>query len=122
MVAALLLFVVLAVLQLGIALYVRNTLIAAASEGARFGARADVSPADGAARAASLITSALNESFASEVSAVTTTTPEGIRVVVVNVVAPLPLLGPIGPAGGLTVHGRAFSEEQVSAPTRVTAP
>ena len=40
MVTALLLVVALAVFQLGLALYVRNTLISAASEGARYGARA----------------------------------------------------------------------------------
>lgn len=113
MVVALLLFVVLAVLQVAMALYVRNTLIASASEGARFGARADAAPADGVARTKSLIASALNRSFASDVSAKTSTTAEGVRVVVVTVVAPLPLIGPIGPSDGMTISGRAFSEEQV---------
>ena len=115
MVAALLLFVVLAVLQIAIALYVRNTLIASASEGARFGARADAAPGDGVARTGTLITSALNPSFATDISARTTTTPGGVRVVVVTVVAPLPLFGPLGPDDGFNVQGRAFSEEQVSA-------
>ena len=115
MVAALLLFVVLAVLQIAIALYVRNTLIASASEGARFGARADAAPGDGVDRATALIASALNPSFATDISAQTTTTREGVRVVVVTVVAPLPLIGPIGPGDGFNVQGRAFSEEQVSA-------
>lgn len=114
MVSGLLLFVVLAVLQLALALYVRNSLIASASEGARFGARADSAPSDGAARTAQLINTSLNARFAGDVSSRTTTTPEGIRVVVITVVAPLPLLGPIGPAGGITVSGRAFSEQQVS--------
>jgi len=120
MVAALLLFVVLAVLQIAIALYVRNTLIASASEGARFGARADAAPRDGVARTEALITSALNPSFATDISAQTTTTPGGIRVVVVTVVAPLPLIGPIGPEDGFNVQGRAFSEEQVSAATSLS--
>ena len=52
MVAALLLFVAMGVFQLGLALYVRNTLISAASEGARYGARADAQPGDGMARTA----------------------------------------------------------------------
>ena len=115
MVAALLLFVVLAVLQIAIALYVRNTLIVSASEGARFGARADAAPGDGVDRTTALIASALNPSFATDISAETTTTREGVRVVVVTVVAPLPLIGPIGPGDGFNVQGRAFSEEQVSA-------
>ena len=53
MVAALLLFVAMGVFQLGLALYVRNTLISAASEGARYGARADAQPGDGVGRTAS---------------------------------------------------------------------
>ena len=113
MVAALLLFVALAVFQLGLALYVRNTLISAASEGARYGARADAAPDDGIARTSALITSSLNASFAEDVSAAAVTTPGGIRVVEVTVSAPLPIIGPVGPSGVLTVSGRAFSEEQV---------
>jgi hypothetical protein len=115
MVAALLLFVAMGVFQLGLALYVRNTLISAASEGARFGARADAQPADGIARAESLITNALGASFAQDVSASRSVTASGVRVVEVRVSAPLPVIGPIGPSGSLTVSGRAFSEEQVVA-------
>ena len=115
MVAALLLCVAMGVFQLGLALYVRNTLISAASEGARFGARADAQPADGAARTQALISSALSPSFAQDVSAARSVTTAGVRVVEVRVSAPLPVIGPIGPAGALSVSGRAFSEEQVTA-------
>ncbi|WP_425551808.1 TadE/TadG family type IV pilus assembly protein [Humibacillus xanthopallidus] len=114
MVTALLLVVALAVFQLGLALYVRNTLISAASEGARYGARADASPGDGIARTSALITSSLSASFAEDVSAATRTTSSGVRVVEVTVSAPLPVIGPIGPSGLLTVSGRAFSEQQVT--------
>jgi Flp pilus assembly protein TadG len=114
MVATLLLVVALAVFQLGLALYVRNTLISAASEGARYGARADASPADGVARTSALITSSLSASFAEDVSAAARTTSSGVRVVEVTVSAPLPVIGPIGPSGLLTVSGRAFSEQQVT--------
>lgn len=113
MVAGLLLFVALAIFQLGLALYVRNTLIASASEGARYGARADASPGDAAGRTAGLITTALNASFAGDVSASTSTTAAGVRIVEVRVSAPLPVVGPFGPSGALTVSGRAFSEQQV---------
>jgi Flp pilus assembly protein TadG len=115
MVAALLLFVAMGVFQLGLALYVRNTLISAASEGARYGARADASPADGVARTEALITTSLNASFAGNVSAAWSVTATGVRVVEVRVSAPLPVIGPVGPAGVLTVSGRAFSEDQVVA-------
>ena len=114
MVTALLLVVALAVFQLGLALYVRNTLISAASEGARYGARADASPGDGIARTSALITSSLSPSFAQNVSAAARTTSSGVRVVEVTVSAPLPVIGPIGPSGVLTVSGRAFSEQQLT--------
>ena len=115
MVAALLLLVAMGVFQLGLALYVRNTLISAASEGARYGARADAEPADGVGRTESLISNALGASFAQDVTAARSVTPSGVRVVEVKVSAPLPVIGPIGPSGTLTVSGRAFSEEQVVA-------
>ena len=115
MVAALLLVVAMGVFQLGLALYVRNTLISAASEGARYGARADAEPNDGAERTRALVTSALSASFAGDVTAARSLTASGVRVVEVRVSAPLPLIGPIGPSGRLTVSGRAFSEEQVVA-------
>lgn len=115
MVAALLLVVAMGVFQLGLALYVRNTLISAASEGARYGARADARPDDGVARTQALITTSLSASFAQDVRAVRTVTASGVGVVEVRVTAPLPVIGPIGPSGALTVSGRAFSEEQVVA-------
>ncbi len=115
MVAALLLFVAMGVFQLGLALYVRNTLISAASEGARYGARADAQPGDGVARTEALITSSLSSTFAQDISAARSVTAAGVRVVEIRVTAPLPVIGPLGPAGALTVSGRAFSEEQVLA-------
>jgi Flp pilus assembly protein TadG len=118
MVAGLLLFVAMAVFQVGIALYVRNTLIASASEGARLGARADASADDAVARSEGLIRTALNDSFAQDISAIRTTTSAGVRLVEVTVRAPLPVFGPIGPSGVMTVTGRAFSEDQVSGEAR----
>lgn len=112
MVAALLLFVATGVFQVGLALYVRNSLIAAASEGARYGARADSSPQAGAERTTQLISTGLSARFSRGVSAATHTS-DGVRVVEVVVRAPLPVIGPIGPAGALEVRGRAFSERQV---------
>lgn len=115
MVAALLLVVALAIFQLGLALYIRNSLISAASEGARYGARADSSPQAGVERTAQLISGGLSPRFAGDVTAVERLAG-GVRVVEVVVRAPLPVLGPIGPAGTLVVSGRAFSEKQVGAP------
>lgn len=113
MVAALLMFVALAVFQLGLTLYVRNTLIASASEGARYGARADAGSGDASGRTVDLITTALNSSYAADVSARQRVTAGGVLVVEVSVSAPLPILGVIGPSGAMSVTGRAFSEQQV---------
>lgn len=101
----------LAAFQLGLSLYIRNTLIAHAAEGARYGARADSTPADGADRARSLIGSSVRASYADNVTAFRTT-DGGVAVVQVRVVAPLPVVGPWGPSGELTVSGRAYAEDQ----------
>lgn len=103
------LFVV--VFQLGFALHVRNTVISCASEGARLGARADASPADGVARTRELIGSSLSARYAESVGA-DVEAVDGVQVVVVRVSAPLPVLGPWGPGGRLHLVGRAFLERQ----------
>jgi Flp pilus assembly protein TadG len=113
MVSVLLLVLALGVFQLGLVLYVRNSVIAAASEGARNGARADATPAEGADRTASLITATLSEAFAEDVSAQERVVG-GARVVEVTVVAPIPVIGLLGPTGTMTLTGRAFSERQVA--------
>lgn len=113
MVAALLVFVAMAVFQVGLALYIRNALISAASEGARYAARADSTQSLGVDRAASLIRTGLSDAYARQVSA-RETTVGGVSVVEVTVSAPLPVMGLIGPAGSMTVSGRAFNERQVA--------
>jgi Flp pilus assembly protein TadG len=99
----------LAVLQLGIALYVRNTLQAAATDGARYGAVAGRDPNDASARTRRLIDAALAERFADHVTA-RPDVANGIPVVVVDVRAALPVLGPWGPSGALHVRACAFEE------------
>ncbi|MDE9367755.1 pilus assembly protein [Luteipulveratus sp. YIM 133132] len=111
MVSALVIVLFLAAFQLGFALHVRNTLIAHASEGARYGARADSSPAQGAERTRYLIRSSVSGRYATGVSAARTT-EGGAAVVRVSVVAPLPVIGPFGPGGELKVSARAYAEDQ----------
>jgi Flp pilus assembly protein TadG len=111
MVSGLLCVLFLAVFQLGLALHIRNTLIASASEGARYGARANATPQDGVDRATELITASLSDRYARDVTA-TTTTVDGIEVVQIRIQAPLPVLGPLGPDQVLSVQARAFSERQ----------
>ena len=111
MVSGLVALLFLAVFQVGLALHIRNTLIACAAEGARLGARADAVPEDGATRARALIGDSLSSRFARGVTADVVETG-GVRVVVVEVLAPLPVIGPLGPDGRLRVVGRAFLESQ----------
>lgn len=111
LVSGLVVFVFLAALQLGLAVHTRNTLISCASEGARYGARAGSSAEAGAQRTRDLIAASLSDGYARDVSA-SHDVVDGIAVVVVSVHAPLPVLGPLGPEGALTVTGRAFQERQ----------
>ena len=63
LVGILLTLLFLALLQLGLALHVRNTLVASAAEGARYGANADRDPAQGAALTRQLIRDSLADSL-----------------------------------------------------------
>lgn len=111
MVGGLLSLLFMAVFQLGLALHIRNTLIACASEGARYGARAGATPQEGVARASRLISASLPARYAGNVTAVTSSVG-GIAVVQLRIEAPLPVLGPLGPDRVLAVQARAFSENQ----------
>lgn len=111
MVSVLVVMLFMAAFQLGFALHVRNTLIAHAAEGARYGARADSSPGQGAARTRQLIDTSLSHRFARNVTA-SRSVEGGVEIVRVRVVAPMPVFGPFGPSNQITVSGRAFAEDQ----------
>jgi Flp pilus assembly protein TadG len=111
MVSGLLSVLFLAVFQLGLALHIRNTLIACASEGARYGARANATPQDGVARAQRLITASLSDRYAEHVTAERVLV-NGIVVMRLRAEAPLPILGRLGPDRVLSVQAQAFSEDQ----------
>lgn len=106
LVAGMLVLLVLAVLQFGLALHVRNALIAAAGEGARFAALADTGPGEGVARTRELVAASLGAGFEVTVTA-DATTVDGVPAIVMTVSAPLPVAGLLGPAGMLEVTGRA---------------
>lgn len=111
MVGSLIVLLFLAAFQVGFSLFVRNTLIADAAEGARFGARVNESPASGAQRARMLIKSSMSHSYAQNVTG-SAEEQNGVRVVVVRVEAPLPVIGPFGPSQSLKVSARAYQEQQ----------
>jgi hypothetical protein len=88
---------------------VRNTLVASAAEGARYGANADRTPSDGAAVTRRLIRDSLADSFADDVTSGTETV-DGVVTVVVRVDARLPVFGLLGPPRAISVRGHAFEE------------
>jgi Flp pilus assembly protein TadG len=109
MVGALLTILTLTVLQLGLALHVRNTVTDAASEGARQAALAGSSLDAGVNRAADLISTALGPAYASDISA-TVTEVRGVEATVVTIRTRLPLIGLIGLEEALEVQGHAALE------------
>ncbi|MGN6743073.1 MAG: TadE/TadG family type IV pilus assembly protein [Amnibacterium sp.] len=108
LVGVLLVALVLGVLQVGAVLYVRNTALDAAAEGARWAA-IEGEPGAGAARTRQVLTVALGPDYARDVVA-GTAGEGGAPVAVVTVRAPLPVLGLLGPAGALEVSGHAAIE------------
>lgn len=106
LIGALLTVIFVAILQLTLVLHVRNTLIDAASSGARYGTLADRQPADAVERARELIEGSLSAAYGSDVS-VGESTVGGVRTLEVVIRAPLPVIGLIGPAGTLEVRGHA---------------
>jgi len=99
----------LAVMQLAMALHIRNTLISAAGEGARFAAAADRTPAEGAIHTEQLIRQSLPDSYAENVTA-RYAAVSGVQTVEVEVVADLPVFGWVGLGDTLRVTGHAMEE------------
>jgi hypothetical protein len=106
MVGGLLTMFFLAIIQLALVLHVRNTLIDAASSGARYGTLADRGAADAQERAGTLIKVALNAEFAQDIST-SEVTFQGLRTLEVTIKAPMPVIGLIGPRDMLEVRGHA---------------
>lgn len=106
MVVPLLVLVVLAVVQVGLALHVRATIQSAAAEGARVAAISG--PATGVARTRSVLATSIAGGVAEDVTA-STVTVRGVATVVVVVHARLPLVGLPGPTS-LVVQGHALVE------------
>ena len=100
---------VLGIVQVGLVLHVRNTLTAAASDGARAAAPLGASPADGVERTRQLIRAALADRYADDVT-VSTTSLGGVPAIEVVVRAEVPALGLLGPAVDVTATGHAVQE------------
>ena len=109
LVMALLTPLVLGIVHLGLVLHVRNTLTAAASDGARAGAPFGATPMDAVERSRALVREALADRFARDVSA-RRSTVRGVPAIKVVIAAEVPALGLFGPAVRFTVTGHAVTE------------
>jgi Flp pilus assembly protein TadG len=99
----------LGILQVGLFLYVRNTVTAAASEGAHYAAVLNRQPADGEARTRELISGVVRDQLIDSVSAAATDI-DGQPGVEVTVNAHMPPLGLWGPGISFSVQGHAVKE------------
>ena len=102
---------VLGILQVALVMQVRNTLAAAASEGARVAATADRGPADGVATTREQIDDAIASRYADDVT-VRPVSMDGAPGVEITVRARVPALGIGGPAIEVEVTGRAVEEPE----------
>ncbi|HEX2894901.1 MAG TPA: TadE/TadG family type IV pilus assembly protein [Marmoricola sp.] len=100
---------VLGLVQVALVLHVRNTLTAAATEGARYAATVDRQPQDGVARTHQQIADALADRFADQISGAEVVV-DGVPAVEIRVHATVPPLGVWGPGVSLDVAGHAVRE------------
>lgn len=109
LVTVLLTLLTVSVMQLGLALHVRNTVTDAAAEGARFAALADNGLAEGVERTRQLISTAVGADYAHDVSA-SYGSYLGHSSAEVRVVTTLPVIGLLGIERGLEVTAHAAVE------------
>lgn len=100
-----------ALVQLGLTLHVRNTVIDCAAEGARWAAVVGNDAEDGVERTRELIASALSPHFAEQVSA-SYLEVAGKNVVRVEVAAPIPAVGLVGTVSSMSLAGHALVEDR----------
>lgn len=107
LVTGLVLALFLLVLQVGLVLHARTVLVAAAAEGARYGADADRTPDQGAARAGQVVAQGLPGLVDGTTARAVDATPGTVDIEVSSRLRVLFL--PIEPVR-LTVHGHALQE------------
>lgn len=110
LVGTLLTVLVLTVMQLALVLHIRNTVLDAAAEGARFAALADSEPGDGETRTRQLISAAIGAGYAEDVT-LARGRHLGHPSIAISVRTPLPLLGLLGLDRGMEVTGHAAIEK-----------
>ncbi|MCW2770769.1 MAG: pilus assembly protein TadE [Aeromicrobium sp.] len=100
---------VLGIAQVALVLHVRNTLAAAASEGARSSAPLGSTPDEGAERTRRMIRQALDDRYAEGVTS-SWASVGGVPGTIVEVRARVPALGLFGPSVTVSVSGHAVRE------------
>jgi Flp pilus assembly protein TadG len=100
----------LGLVQVALVLHVRNTLTAAATEGARYAAAVDRQPQDGVARTREQISQAIADRFAGQISGADVVVA-GVPTVEIRVHATVPPLGLWGPGVDIEVVGHCVREE-----------
>ncbi|GEP40581.1 hypothetical protein NPS01_42440 [Nocardioides psychrotolerans] len=100
---------VLGIVQVALVMFVRNTLAAAASEGARLAATADRGPGEGVALTREQVDQAISGRYAQDVT-VRRVLIDGAPAIEVTIHARVPALGLGGPAIELDVAGHAIEE------------
>ena len=106
LVGTLLTVLTLAVLQLGLMIYVRNVVNDAAVEGAYHAALADTTLQDGVERTRTIVSRTVGAGYAADITA-RSSTALGYETVEVTVAATLPLLGLLGAPRALEVTADA---------------
>lgn len=101
----------LGILQVALVLLVRNTLAAAASEGARYAATADRGPQDGVALTRDQIDGAISGRFARDID-VRRVMVHGVPGIEITVHATVPALGLGGPGIDVDVTAHAVEEPE----------
>ena len=107
MVAVLIVLIAVMIIQAAVIVHTRNTLVDAAVQGAHHAAEVGATPQDGAERTELLI----DRRFGGGIEADAVADQRSDGTIQVRVRATLPLIGLFGPAGALTVDGRAIDEE-----------
>ena len=107
-VVPLLVLLLLAVVQVGLALHVRSTLVSAAAEGARVAAVSGGDAGVAERRTRSALADTLADGVVESVTA-TRRTVSGVPTVALEIRARLPLVGLLGPTA-LVVQGHAVAE------------
>jgi len=109
LVSMILMPLVLGLIQICLVLYVRNSVSAAATEGARYAARLDQDPQDGIDRARRVLDGVISDRFITAIDG-RNSSSDGLGITEIEIRAEVPPLGLWGPGVHLVVTGHGVRE------------